>query len=47
MKNTTSGTNANEASAAVVPQPGSNRAIQQQVSLHHFDRLAANLFNSR
>ena len=45
MKTTMIGTKTNEQSAAVVPQPGSKRDIQQQVSLCQFDRFAATLLN--
>ena len=45
MKTTMIGTKTNEQSAAIVPQPGVTHAIQQQVSLCHFDRLATTLFN--
>ena len=47
MKTTMIGTKTNEQSAAIVPQPGVTHAIQQQVSLCQFDRLAGTLFNRR
>ena len=47
MKTTMIGTKTNEQSAAIVPQPGVTHAIQQQVSLCQFDRLAATLFCRR